>query len=302
MSSFSEFFVLPSPPLAGEEQHINSRPLAALSVKAKSGGKKHLVPNPTLLLSCSKRNILTLQNFVFSIALQWRHWRSVSNSTLIPISGTRSNFNRDTNAGRDDPWLGSQWARASWKENHARNIVRISTLQKLCSEYPPWNISTQGVNRISNEYPRAIPPEFLTNQKLNIFPPWCFTSPQPWSSSRADQNIEIWERYARPPVNCIESVSEVSQDNPPRPLQSCVHTCPCVIVCIWAPRIQSPPPVQIQSCVQNSLSWTHPSLYHVHFLPRRIWLNLCISNWKVLQVHHSLKACLRYLNDEADSV
>ena len=45
---------LPLPPFEREEQHINSRPVAGLSVKAKSGGRKQLVPNPTHLLSPKK--------------------------------------------------------------------------------------------------------------------------------------------------------------------------------------------------------------------------------------------------------
>ena len=62
---FRIFCATLSPPLAGEEQHINSRPLAALSVKAKSGGKKHLVPNPTLLLSSLKEKYTDAAKFCF---------------------------------------------------------------------------------------------------------------------------------------------------------------------------------------------------------------------------------------------
>ena len=54
------------PPFDREEQHINSRPEAALSVKAKSGGRKQLAPNPTQpFVKRGTRDDLTLQTFVF---------------------------------------------------------------------------------------------------------------------------------------------------------------------------------------------------------------------------------------------
>ena len=145
------------PPFEREEQHINSRPLAGLSVKAKSGGREQLVPTRPHLLSIHQKGIpnqLRCWRCKFFricflkdlIAVQWRHWHLVSNSTLIPISETRSNFNRDTNARRDDPWLGTKWARAPRKENHARNILRISTLD-ISTECKP------DIKWISTNYP-----------------------------------------------------------------------------------------------------------------------------------------------------
>ena len=52
--------------------------------------------------------------------------------------------------------------------------------------------------------------------------------------------------------------------------------------------------VQIQSCVQNSLSSTHPTLYHVHFLPRRILLRRYIVFH--LSPVHKLSAAWRTLD------
>ena len=66
----SNIFCDPLPPFEREEQHINSRPVAGLSVKAKSGGRKQLVPNPTHLLSPKKGFGIKLRckflEFVFS--------------------------------------------------------------------------------------------------------------------------------------------------------------------------------------------------------------------------------------------
>ena len=113
-------------------------------------------------------------------------------------------------------------------------------------------------------------PEFLTSQKLNI---GAFPLLLHGEAATILVELSTWIKtlkYTRLPVNCIGSPSEVSLDNPLRLLQSCVL---CSDISVWAEhKIQSP--VQIQSCVQNSLS-AHPPLYHVHFLSRRISLEHC---------------------------
>ena len=136
---------------------------------------------------------------------------------------------------------------------------------KPCSEYPLW-IFPQSVNRISNEYPRAI--SWISDEpeiEYWSFPSsvhQCVTSSR-WSSDNFGW-IEFWSKHwnlgasdTRLPVNCIGSVSEVSQDYPLwlELLQSCVQVCG-----YWRPEHKIQSSVQIQSCVQNSLSSAHSTL------------------------------------------
>ena len=113
------------------------------------------------------------------------------------------------------------------------------------------------------------PPEFLTNQKLNIFPPWCFTSPQLWSSSRADQNIEIWERYAR-----LSIVSRVCLKCPRIILYACsnhVYIHALVWLCVSGrpePRIQSPPCSNSIMCTKQFVMNTPLTLSRAFFAPQ----------------------------------
>lgn len=121
-------------------------------------------------------------------------------------------------------------------------------------------------------------PEFLTSQKLNIGAfPFYTTSVLLLHGEAATILVEssTWIKtlkYTRLPVNCIG----VRLKCPWIILSACsnhVHCAPSDIS-VWAEhKIQSP--VQIQSCVQNSLSSAHPPLYHVHFLSRRISLEHC---------------------------
>ena len=110
----------------------------------------------------------------------------------------------------------------------SKTMLRISTLEYLHPGRKP------DIKWISTSYP----PWISNEPEIEYFPSVMFYFPTTMVL------IEGWSKHwnlgaIRPPVNCIESVSEVSQDNPLRLLQSCVHTCPCVIVCIWAPRAQN---------------------------------------------------------------
>ena len=110
---------------------------------------------------------------------------------------------------------------------------------KPCSEYPLW-IFPQSVNRISNEYPRAIP--WISDEPEIEY--WSFPSsvqcttvlllhggaPTVLVELSSDQNIEIWERAIR---GCPSIVSGVCLKCPRIILtaQSCSnHVYKCVAI------------------------------------------------------------------------
>ena len=142
----------------------------------------------------------------------------------------------------------------------SKTMLRISTLEYLHPGRKP------DIKWISTSYP----PWISNEPEIEYFPSVMFYFPT------TPVLIEGWSKHwnlgaIRPPVNCIESVSEVSQDNPLRLLQSCVHTCPCVIVCIWAPRAQNsiPPPCSNSiMCTKQFVMNTPLTLSRAFFAPQ----------------------------------
>ena len=184
---------------------------------------------------------------------------------------------------------------------------------KPCSEYPLW-IFPQSVNRISNEYPRAI--SWISDEpeiEYWSFPSsvhQCFTSPR-WSSDNFGR-IEFWSKHwnlgagdTRLPVNCIGSVSEVSQDYPLRLYAPIMCTSVRVLVSRAQNSIVCSNSIM---CTKQFVICTQHTLYHVHFLSGRIllrwnivFLTLQKCSEGICRCTHSL-AYLRCLNDEADSI
>ena len=145
-------------------------------------------------------------------------------------------------------------------------------------------------------------PEFLTSQKLNIGAfPFYTTSVLLLHGEAATILVEssTWIKtlkYTRLPVNCIG----VRLKCPWIILSACSNHVYCAPsdISVWAEhKIQSP--VQIQSCVQNSLSSAHPHSITCIFCPAGFRWNIVEKLY--LRVHGP--AYLRCLNDdEADSI
>ena len=144
---------------------------------------------------------------------------------------------------------------------------------KPCSEYPQ-NIHSEckpDIKWISTSHPlnfwRAR--NWILELSLLCAVHHCFTSPR-WSSDSFGR-IEFWSKHwnlgagdTRLPVNCIGSVSEVSQDYPRQPRAAPIM---CTSVWLLASRAQNSIVCSNSiMCTKQFVICTQHTLYHVHFL------------------------------------